>query len=167
MKTSKLGIELIKHYESLHDGDLTEIGLQPKMCPAGIWTEGYGHVILDERKKRIEGQDFYEKAKKFSKIKTEEEADNLLLEDLKRYEMIVTKNTHIVLKQHEFDALVSHTYNTGGSETLFELVNNSSNESIISWIKNKYISANGIKLRGLVLRRESEARLFETGKLNF
>ena len=39
MKTSQKGINLIKYFESLHDGDLTEIGLQPKMCPAGIWTE--------------------------------------------------------------------------------------------------------------------------------
>lgn len=36
-----------KHFESLHDGDLTIIGLQPKMCPAGIWTEGYGNAIVD------------------------------------------------------------------------------------------------------------------------
>lgn len=46
MKTSENGIILIKHYESLHDGDLSRIGLQPKMCPAGYWTEGYGHAIL-------------------------------------------------------------------------------------------------------------------------
>src|SRR5665647_1325406 len=39
--------DLTKHFESLHDGDLTIIGLQPKMCPAGIWTEGYGNAIID------------------------------------------------------------------------------------------------------------------------
>jgi lysozyme len=40
MKISEKGLDLIKHFESLHDGDLTIVGLQPKMCPAGIWTEG-------------------------------------------------------------------------------------------------------------------------------
>ena len=39
MKTSQIGIDLIKHFEGLHDGDLKKIGLQPKKCPAGIWTE--------------------------------------------------------------------------------------------------------------------------------
>lgn len=29
-------IKLISHYESLHDGDLKMIGLQPKMDPVGI-----------------------------------------------------------------------------------------------------------------------------------
>ena len=38
MKTSQIGISLIKHFEGLHDGDLKKIGLQPKKCPAGIWT---------------------------------------------------------------------------------------------------------------------------------
>jgi len=33
-------IKLIVRYESLHDGDLKQIGLQPKMDPIGIWTEG-------------------------------------------------------------------------------------------------------------------------------
>ena len=40
MKTGIKGIDLIKEFESLHDGDLKQVGLQPKMCPAGIWTEG-------------------------------------------------------------------------------------------------------------------------------
>ena len=167
MRTSKLGIELIKHYESLHDGDLSEIGLQPKMCPARIWTEGYGHVILDDKGKKIIGADFYKRARKFSKISTKEEAERLLQEDLIKFEKIVINKINVVLKQHQFDALVSHTYNTGGSETLFKLVNDNSDEAILSWIRNRYITVDGKKLNGLIKRRESEAELYETGKLNF
>ena len=55
MKTSNIGIELIKEFESLHDGDLSIIGLQPKMCPAGIWTEGYGHAMRDNKGNFIKG----------------------------------------------------------------------------------------------------------------
>ena len=47
MKTGTKGIELIKSFESLHDGDLSKIGLQPKMCPAQIWTEGYGRAMRE------------------------------------------------------------------------------------------------------------------------
>ena len=38
-------IDLVKSFEGIHDGDLTVIGLQPKMCPAGIWTVGYGRAL--------------------------------------------------------------------------------------------------------------------------
>ena len=47
MAISKNAIDLIKHYESLHDGNLKEIGIQPKMDPVGIWTIGWGHAIAD------------------------------------------------------------------------------------------------------------------------
>ena len=33
-------VKLVSHYEGLHDGDLSKVGLQPKMDPIGIWTEG-------------------------------------------------------------------------------------------------------------------------------
>ena len=49
MKTNNEGIKLIKDFESLHDGDLTLIGLQPKMDPIGIWTEGYGRAMRDKK----------------------------------------------------------------------------------------------------------------------
>lgn len=168
MKTSEIGIKLIKHYESLHDGDLTEVGLQPKICPAGIWTEGYGHAIKDDKGNFVKGQSNYNKALQFSKIKTEKDAVDILMKDLEKFENIVNKNIKVPLKQYEFDALVSHAYNTGGSQTLFQLINDKENLIIIlNWFKTKYISVNKTVLRGLVRRRESEAILFETGKLNF
>lgn len=167
MKASDQCIKLIIHYEGLHDGDLSEIGLQPKMCPARIWTEGYGHVILDDKGKRIEGADFYKRARKFSKVSNKEEALELLKQDIIKFEDIVKKNIKVVLKQHQFDALVSHSFNTGGSSTLFKLVNDSSDEGILSWIRNRYVTVDGKRMIGLIKRRESEAILFETGKLNF
>ena len=155
MKTSETGLQLIKHYEGIHDGDLTKIGLQPKLCPAGVWTVGYGHALGKGSLEEI--------AKKYPNLMTitEKEAEALLAKDLPRYEAIVHKNTK-GLKQHEFDALVSHTYNTGGSETLFRLVNERGN--IKDWWLSTYITAGGVKLNGLVKRREAEWHLFETGK---
>jgi len=49
MKISKQGIELIKFFESLHDGNLSKIGLQPKLCPANIVTIGYGRALKDKK----------------------------------------------------------------------------------------------------------------------
>ena len=70
MKTNQEGINLIKHFESLHDGDLKQIGLQPKMDPIGIWTEGYGRAMRDDKGNFIKGSAKIELAYKKSKIKT-------------------------------------------------------------------------------------------------
>lgn len=37
MKTSQKGIELIKRYEGFR--------AEAYLCPAGIWTIGYGHTL--------------------------------------------------------------------------------------------------------------------------
>ena len=89
MNTSDLGIELIKHYESLHDGDLRKIDLQPKQCPAGIWTVGYGHALKDINGKWLKGVNGYRRMLEIYpdlETITEEEADDLLKEDLEEYE---------------------------------------------------------------------------------
>lgn len=161
MKTGSNGIKLIKSFESLHDGDLTQIGLQPKMCPAGIWTEGYGRAMRDKKGNFIKGIANKELAFTSATIKTEAEAEKALLQDLKVYEAIVERKISVALTQNQFDALVSHTYNTGGSGTLFKLINdNSKKESIKFWFENKYTTANGVELKGLVRRRKAEAELF-------
>jgi lysozyme len=80
---------------------------------------------------------------------------------LPSYERIVLNKVKRELTQNEFDALVSHTYNTGGSETLFRLVEaNAPINEIKKWWTERYITASGIKLRGLVRRRLVEFELF-------
>jgi len=162
MKTGLLGIQLIKVYESLHDNNLKKIGLQPKMCPAGIWTSGYGRAIIDPRTgKFLKGIANKEYAETNFTVADEKTAMNNLLEDLVKYENIVKSKIKVVLTQNQFDALVSHTYNTGGSDTLFKLINDKATDQVIyNWFTTKYTTANGVVLRGLVSRRKSEADLY-------
>lgn len=163
MKTSNIGIELIKEFESLHDGDLKLIGLQPKMCPAGIWTEGYGHAMRDSKGNFIKGQSNKALAYATAKVKTKDEATKLLFKDLDPREYIVEQKIKVPLNQNQFDALVSYVYNTGGSSTLYNLINKKAPSSDIKkWIETKYISADGVKLAGLVKRRKAESNLFFT-----
>ena len=163
METGKLGINLIKEFESLHDGDLSVIGLQPKMCPAGVWTEGWGHAIRDDKGKFIKGKENKALAYKFSKIKTKEQADKLLLKDLDSREYSVMQKIKVDLNQNQFDALVSYQYNTGGSSTLYKLINsNASKKDIQNWFETKYITGDGKVLPGLVRRRKAECKLFFT-----
>ena len=157
MRTSQIGIDLIKHFEGLHDGDLKKIGLQPKKCPAGIWTEGYGHAMRDVNGNFLKG------SKMPNHTITEKQAEELLKQDLEVFERIVMIKIKVPLKQNQFDALVSHTYNTGGSDTLFYLVNSKAKDiEIKKWFETKYITGGGKVLNGLVARRKAEAKLYFT-----
>ena len=161
MKTSVKGIELIKRFESLHDGDLSVIGLQPKICPAGIWTEGYGNAIV-YKGKFLRGEQNKQLAYALSTVKNEQDATEQLIRNLTdKFEPIVNKRLKVAVNQNQFDALVSHTYNTGGSDTLFRLINESaSRDAIYKWFTTKYITADGKVLKGLINRRKAEADLF-------
>lgn len=156
MKISQIGVDLIKHFEGLHDGNLLEIGLQPKKCPAGIWTEGYGIAMRDSKGNFLKGSTMPK-----ATISTEADAVKQLADHLGVYENIVLRKVKVELKQNQFDALVSYTYNTGGSDTLFKLINQKAPEDQIKkWFETKYITANGKVLQGLVNRRKAESKLY-------
>jgi lysozyme len=161
MKTSINGINLIKKFESLHDGNLSQIGLQPKMDPIGIWTEGYGRAMCDNKGNFIKGIDNKKLAYDRITIHTIDEANKALTEDLAPREHLVIQNIKISLNQNQFDALVSYVYNTGGSSTLYRLINTkASKESIEKWFNNNYIKAGGKILPGLIRRRKEESILY-------
>lgn len=156
MKTSKTGINLIKNFEGLHDGDLKKIGLQPKRCPAGIWTEGYGRAMRDLKGNFIKGSEMPKPT-----ITTEAQAEQYLYEDAQVFESIVMRKLKVKVNQNQFDALVSHTYNTGGSDTLFKLINRKAPiDQIKKWWLNKYVTGAGVQLKGLVERRKIEFNLY-------
>jgi lysozyme len=160
MRTSNVGIELIKRFESLHDGDLSQIGLQPKMCPSLIWTSGWGNALVYNGK-FLRGAENKDLAYAIGTVKDIKEADWQLAKNLQKFEKIVLGKLKVKLNQNQFDALVSHTYNTGGSNTLFRLINeNAGREKIYNWFTTKYITGNGVKLKGLIRRRKAEADLF-------
>ena len=154
MKTSDMGVSLIKHFEGLHDGNLKEIGLQPKMCPAGIWTEGYGHAMRDANGIFLKGAKM-----PIATIKNEIQAESLLSKDLEAFELLVIRKLKRTVKQNEFDALVSFVYNCGISQTLFEMVNNQ-NPLLKTWWTSHYITGGGKILKGLIERRKAEAKLY-------
>ncbi len=144
-QASPNGIDFIKRFEGLR--------LKPYLCSAGKPTIGYGST-------------FYPNGRKVTlsdKPITEKEAEKLLIETLKSFEKKVNRRITIPLNQNQFDALVSHTFNTGGSDTLFELINQYADMSIIEdWWTTRYITANKKLIPGLVRRRKEEFELFKT-----
>ena len=142
MKISEEGKDLIKLFEGCR--------LKAYKCSAGVPTIGFGNTYYPNGDKVQMGDTI-----------TLEEARDLFDDLIVRYERIVNSKLKVDVKQNEFDALVSHTYNTGGSTTLFKLVNmEAPKEKIKNWFTTKYITANGKRLQGLVNRRLKEWELF-------
>ncbi|MCX8533054.1 lysozyme [Chryseobacterium luquanense] len=143
MKTSQKGINLILSFEGF--------SAKPYLDSAGIPTIGYGNTYYPGGKKV---------SMKDSTISREKGA-GLFSSVLPTYEKIVNSKIKVKISQNQFDALVSHTYNTGGSETLFSLINKKAgSEAIKDWFISRYITAGGKVLNGLIRRRKAEADLF-------
>jgi len=143
MKTSQKGIHLILTFEGF--------SARPYLDAARIPTIGYGNTYYPGGKK-VTMKD---------PAITKEKGAELFSSILPVYEKIVTNKIKVTLTQNQWDALVSHTYNTGGSDTLFALINKKADAQIIKdWLTTRYITAGGKVLNGLIRRRKAEADLF-------
>lgn len=178
---SPKAIDLIKHFESLHDGDLTMIGLQPKMDSVGIWTMGWGRAMRDPSTGDfLKGAANKAKAYKLATIHTEAEATEALSEDLGQYERTARMKLGTTywdkLNADQKGALTSFVYNCGtGKPKDYKIFANiklyvdqewNVTQMRAYWDKS-VIKAGGKVQPGLVRRRKSEAELFLTGRLNF
>jgi lysozyme len=146
VKASKLAITLIKHHEGVRN--------KPYRCPAGLWTVGVGHLIGD-------GKSLPES---WNRTFTQEEIDGLLKHDLNRFELGVCKMLPSVqLKQCEFDALVSFSFNLGlgcfQRSTIRQALLRGDKEAAMESLV-KYCKAGGKILKGLQNRRLDERKLF-------
>ena len=139
MKTSAEGIALIKKFEGLE--------LDSYQCSANVWTLGYGHT-----QGVAEGDSC-----------SEEEAEIILVNDLKEFETYVNALVDVELDQYQFDALVAWTFNLGPTNlrtsTLLKKLNAGEYNDVPSEIK-RWNRAGGQVLDGLIRRREAEALLF-------
>lgn len=144
MKTSDAGIALIKRYEGLR--------LEAYLCPAGVWTIGYGHTSAAGKPVVKAGMTI-----------TPEEADDILRRDLGGYEQGVLSLVEVEISQNQFDALVSFAYNVGvgalAKSTLLKRVNAQRFDEVPAEFM-KWTKAGGRELKGLVRRRRDEAKLW-------
>ena len=145
MRSSNKAHELIKKYEGLR--------LKAYKAVSGekYYTIGYGHYGKNITK---------------GMIITKETAESLLHNDIKKAENAVNiYNPLYSFSQCQYDALVSFAFNVGNIK---QLTNNG--KRTISQIANAlplYCKSGGVKLNGLVKRRNEELTLFlsETNEL--
>lgn len=138
MNLSKNGLELIKSFEGIR--------LYAYKCVSSekYYTIGYGHY----------GADVYK-----GMTITKDEAEALLMKDCEKFVNHVNEYQKIYnFNQNEFDALVSFAYNVGNIRQLTQKGTRPKNEIPVHMIE--YCNAGGVKLNGLVRRRQMEIDLF-------
>jgi len=169
-KISQNGIDLIKHYESINDGDLSKIGLQPKPDCSGYMTIGYGRVLIKPQGgyvKTLADVDKY--FPQYGTI-TIQQAEQYLAEDCNKFENNVN-SLELTLTQGQFDALVSFSFNVGfgalKGSTLLKRIKQIVSTPSIEVCFGMWNKSAGVAYRGLTFRRQTEALLYNTGVLKF
>ncbi|MBK5145858.1 lysozyme [Budviciaceae bacterium BWR-B9] len=141
MITSQVGINTIKAFESLRLGAY--------LCPADVWTIGYGHTDGVKRGDLISA----------------DQAERFLKGDVIKFEQDITRLVKVPLTQGQFDALVSFVFNVGtrafSNSTMLRKINardfaGAANEF------SRWVYANGKRLAGLERRRRAEKKIFES-----
>ncbi len=154
MQTSQTGLDMIKGFEGFHTKAYWDYSQ---------WTIGYGSCAGTNPK-----------APDIATI-TKEAAETLLQTQLKTYEGFVNiflNKYSIHIKQNQFDALASFTYNFGDVWTkyasfdlktyLINGVSHYTDEQITTAFTN-WCHAGGVVIQGLVIRRQKEAAYFLSG----
>ena len=153
MKASKSAYVLIHTLEGCR--------LHAYRCPAGVWTIGWGHTAGV-----YEGMTI-----------TREQANALLEQDIRIFEdnlsfaLGLNGNDRmpngLPITQHQFDALLSFTYNVGtgnlARSTLLRKVKANPKDPSIRGEFSRWVYGGGKRLLGLVRRRKMEADLYYSG----
>lgn len=144
-KVNKEGLTLVKQFEGLKT--------TAYKCPAGVWTIGYGHTGDVKPGMTV----------------TDQEAEDLLANDLEEAGQDVLKLVKIPLNENQFAALVSFVFNVGehnlSTSTLLRKLNKGEYNvvpvELSKWVKAKNPKT-GLKvtLPGLVKRRAAEGDLW-------
>jgi lysozyme len=142
-----LNLSIIKKYEGLK--------LEAYICPAGVATVGFGSTFYPDGRR----------VKLGDKI-TIQEAESILLHDIKRFEKEVRNSVKIEITNNQLSALISFVYNVGASafrkSTLLKKVNANPTDLTIHNEFMRWTRAGGKVLPGLVKRRAEESKLYFT-----
>ncbi len=139
MKAGPAAVDLVAEMEGFR--------AQAYLCPAGVWTIGYGHTA-DVVKNMV-----------ISKAT----ARQLLESDLQQAASAVRAAVSVKLSQNQFDALVSFVFNVGagafGESTLLGLLNKGDFSGAAEQFR-RWNKSGKVVLPGLVRRRAAERELF-------
>jgi lysozyme len=146
METSDAGVALIQEFEGMR--------LEAYLCPAKVWTIGYGHTSAAGAPTVTPGM----------KI-TRAKATEILKSDLAVFEQGVDGLVKVELSQNQFDVLVSFAFNCGlgafGKSTLLKRINAGRFYEVPAELM-KWTKGGGKVLPGLVRRRRAECEMWRS-----
>ena len=149
---SQAGIEFIKSFEGFRGTLYND--------PAGHCTIGYGTLVHQGNCDGRASEEPY-----LNGI-SRERATELLMERINVFQRAVNDLVKVELEPHQYDALVSFTYNVGPGNfqrsTLLRKLNEGDYAAVPDELA-KWVKAGGQTLPGLVRRRNAEANLFTLG----
>jgi lysozyme len=165
VKLSPEGAALMHRYEGYRT--------RPYLCPAHIWTVGYGHVLYQDqiqlpmvRKEGYTGfiRMNYPLRPEHNRVWSKEEIDALFDADVAAFERGVLRLVPgCAGHQGRFDALVSFAYNAGLGNLQRSQIRMKANRDDIEGAADAFMQwtkAGGKELPGLVKRRRDERALF-------
>ena len=152
--------DLIKAFEGCHS--------TPYLCPAKLWTIGYGHVLYPEQARlKADERPAYPLKPEHNRVWDADEIDALLQEDLQRFEAGVLRLCPAAAdNDSHFDAIVSFSFNVGLGNLQASTLRMKYNRRDFEGAADEFLKwrkSNGVVLRGLERRREAERALFLTG----
>jgi len=120
----------------------------------GVWTIGYGSTYDFDKQRKVQQGDIItaEQAQKWLEITTSKDAAEI-------------KNlVKVPLNNNELNALISFTYNVGlgafKASSLLRLLNSGADKKIVADQFDRWVFDNGVKVKGLISRRNAEKKLF-------
>jgi lysozyme len=165
VKLSPEGAALMHRYEGYRT--------RPYLCPAHIWTVGYGHVLYQDqiqlpmvRKEGYTGfiRMNYPLRPEHNRVWSKDEIERLFAVDVAAFERGVLRLVPgCAGHQGRFDALVSFAYNAGLGNLQRSQIRMKANRDDIEGAADAFMQwtkAGGKELPGLVKRRRDERALF-------
>jgi len=162
-------IELIRAFEGIADGDPSTVNLDPYLCPAGVWTIGWGHVVTDSAGRPLKGAHRAARARAiYDGGITMDEAEALLWDDVRKFVVDLDRllgDEGSTLSDNRYCALLSLIYNIGPTQfeqsTLLRYLRRGRWAEVPAQIERWNIAANKVS-DGLRRRRAAEVKLWET-----
>jgi lysozyme len=160
-------IDLIKAFEGIPDGDPSTVLIDAYLCPANVWTIGWGHAIVDGGV-QLKGAAGKARARAlYPGGITREQAEALLRGDLVPRAAQLSRLLKVEVGDAAFGALISLLFNIGAANlaasTLLRKLNAGdvagAAEQFLAWDKAR---VGGVlqALAGLTRRRRAERAMF-------
>ena len=138
------GLKLVKSFEGRR--------LQAYQDSVGVWTIGYGHTSMAGPPEVTPGLRI-----------TEAQSEEILKQDLRKFEQGIRDRVSVSLNSNQFSALVSFAFNVGlgafQNSTMRRLLNGGDYTGAANEFP-RWVKAGGRTLQGLVRRRNAERALF-------